>query len=432
MDKKLLSQFSVTPYGEARQFDDTKSLGRCRIFYRGKNRNGSFISDEFAEKLVSTLPYTPIKGIYENEDKDFAAHSIPSEGRIYGVVPEKNNFAWEKHLDDDGVEREYACTDVIYYTALYEEAGEINDKSQSMELYRPSIQGEWQVIDGDEYFVFKDASFLGLQVLGEKVEPCFEGAAFFSLYEDLIKKIEAKEAEEEKKAEFSVEEAPAEVEEAPVEEAPVEETPAEETQIDSVEEAPVEVEADAEVDAQGAPSEEEVEAPADPVQDEANGAEAANVSENSLNEEVAETVSMEEFQNASTKISELEESIFTLTMERDNAFSKITELEGKLQELSALCESLSTYKKGIEDAKKLAIINEYTERLSEEVLETYRSNLDKYSEEDLDMHLFYEMKKASPSIFSNNNDQGITLIPKNGQGSEKSSIERILDRYEKH
>ena len=48
------------------------------------------------------------------------------------------------------------------------------------------------------------------------------------------------------------------------------------------------------------------------------------------------------------------------------------------------------------------------------------------------MHLFYEMKKASPSIFSNNNDQGITLIPKNGQGSEKSSIERILDRYEKH
>ena len=426
MDKKLLSQFSVTPYGETRQFDSTKSLGRCRIFYRGKNRNGSFISDEFADKLVATLPYTPVKGIYEDEDKDFAAHSTPSEGRIYGVVPEKNNFAWEKHLDDDGVERDYACTDVIYYTALYDEAGEINNKSQSMELYRPSIQGEWQVIDGDEYFVFKDASFLGLQVLGEKVEPCFEGAAFFSLYEDLIKKIEAKEAEEEKNAEFSAEEAPVETVDAPVEE----EVPAEEAPIETAEETPVEAEENAEADAESAPTEEEPEAPADPVEDEA--AEVPEVSENTLNEGVVETVSMEEFQKAGTKISELEESISTLTMERDSAFSKVTELENRVQELTALCETLSAFKKSIEDAKKLAVINEYTERLSEEVLETYRANLDKYSEEDLDMHLFYEMKKASPSIFSSSNDQGITLIPKNGQSSEKSSIERILDRYEKH
>ena len=419
MEKQAITQFSVTPYGEPTKFDDTKSLGRCRIFYRGKNRNFSYISDEFAEKLISTLPYTPVKGIYNEEDKDFAAHSVPSEGRIYGVVPEKNNFRWEKHLDDDGIEREYACVDVIYYTGIYEEASEINTKAQSMELYRPSIQGSWKVIDGEEYFVFEDASFLGLQVLGEKVEPCFEGASFFALYEDLIKKIEEKEKEVEQYTEASTEETPTEETEK------VEEESKEEVE-EEVTEAP-------ETDVEVAPEASEETEPEAPVEDETEGAPSASEEkveevEETSNENVAEAESGENF---STKISELETTISTLTMERDNAFSKITELEGKIQELTDLCETLSTYKKNIEDTKKLAIIDEYTDKLSEEILEKYRSNLDAYSENDLDMHLFYEMKKATPNIFSAN-DSTISLIPKSNQSSEKSSIERILDRYEKH
>jgi predicted transcriptional regulator len=103
------------------------------------------------------------------------------------------NFAWEKHLDEDGVEREYACVNVYYYTALYEEAGEICGKGQSMELYKKSIKGDWKIINGKRYYVFEKGSFLGLQILGDDVEPCFEGAAFFSLYEsvkDLYQKLE--------------------------------------------------------------------------------------------------------------------------------------------------------------------------------------------------------------------------------------------------
>ena len=34
-------------------------------------------------------------------------------------------------------------------------------------------------------FEYTDGCFLGLQVLGDDVEPCFEGAAFFSLYTSL-------------------------------------------------------------------------------------------------------------------------------------------------------------------------------------------------------------------------------------------------------
>ena len=186
----------ITVYGNLEKFTDTMSIGRVRIFYKYGNRNGTYITDEFAEKLIATLPYTPVKGIYEVEDGDYADHGASRDlGRIYGIVPgpQDMNFAWEKHVDEDGVEREYACVNVYYYTALYEEAGEIDGKGQSMELYRKSVVGTWKIIDGRQWYVFEKGSFLGLQVLGDDVEPCFEGAAFFSLYQsvkDLCEKLE--------------------------------------------------------------------------------------------------------------------------------------------------------------------------------------------------------------------------------------------------
>ena len=194
MNDSINMNFPITVYGNLEKFTDVMSLGRCRIFYKYGNRNGSYITDEFAEELVKTLPYTPVKGIYELED--YTDHGEKrSEGRIYGIVPGPQDmcFAWEKHLDEDGVEREYACVNVFYYTALYEEAGEIFGKSQSMELYGKSVKGDWKIIDGKRYYVFEKASFLGLQVLGDDVEPCFEGAAFFALYDgikDLYEKLE--------------------------------------------------------------------------------------------------------------------------------------------------------------------------------------------------------------------------------------------------
>ena len=65
-------------------------------------------------------------------------------------------------MDEDGVEREYACVDVLLFTALYKEANEIIDKAQSMELWPPSIVGDWQIIEGQRYYTYTDACFLGL------------------------------------------------------------------------------------------------------------------------------------------------------------------------------------------------------------------------------------------------------------------------------
>ena len=179
MENRVNTNFPITVYGKMEKFNDTISRGRCRIFYKYDNRNGTYITDEFAEKLIASLPYTPIKGIHDGDD--YTDHGTSrSEGRIYGVVPANPHVSWEKHLDPDGKEREYVCCDVLYYTALYSEAGEIDGKSQSMELYRKTLKGAWQYVGGKKYYVFSEGSFLGLQALGDDVEPCFEGAGFFS------------------------------------------------------------------------------------------------------------------------------------------------------------------------------------------------------------------------------------------------------------
>lgn len=191
--EKALFNFSVQVYGDFVKYSETISQGRCRIFYKGPNRNGSYITAEFAEKLLSSLPYTPVKGIYYPEE-DFQGHGYSSAmGRIYGVVPENPNVTWEEHYDSDGEIRKYACCDILIYTALYEEAKEVFSKGQSMELYPPSIKGSWVKHDGIEYYEYTDGCFFGLQVLGDEFEPCFEGATFFTLkdkVEEAFKKLE--------------------------------------------------------------------------------------------------------------------------------------------------------------------------------------------------------------------------------------------------
>jgi len=162
MDKSIY-EFPVTVYGSLEKYNEVLSKARCRIFYKYENRNGTYISDEFAEKLLATLPYAPVKGIYSSEEGDYTDHGGErDEGRIYGIVPENPNVSWETHLDDDGVERTYACTDVLIFTALYEEANDIIGKSQSMELYRPSLKYHEAIVKGRRFIVFDEGCFLGL------------------------------------------------------------------------------------------------------------------------------------------------------------------------------------------------------------------------------------------------------------------------------
>lgn len=84
VNKDALSKFSVVVYGDIHQYNQVLSQARCRIFYKGANRNGTYITDEFAESLISTLPYVPVKGIYDSMAGDYTDHGRERyEGRIY-------------------------------------------------------------------------------------------------------------------------------------------------------------------------------------------------------------------------------------------------------------------------------------------------------------------------------------------------------------
>ena len=182
------------------------NVGRTRVrtFYLGANKNGSFITPQVAEYLIQTAPTKPVVGFYNYLKEDFEGHSSPELAKGYGYIPETPNFAWEKHLDKDGVEREYACFDVVLHVDYWEEAKQIIGKAQSMELNTDTIRGDWTIIDGKEVFVYTFAEMKGFCVLGDDKEPCFEGASFeketrfekFSLLlSDLMEKV--KEAEKE-------------------------------------------------------------------------------------------------------------------------------------------------------------------------------------------------------------------------------------------
>lgn len=154
------------------------------------NRNGSVISKETAKKLANSLPGSPIVGYYNETLKDFEEHNkvveITSEGiklksntRPYGFV-DLGAKVWFQWFSDDGIEREYLVTEGYLWTGQYPEAQKIIEegKGQSMELDDNLIDAYWsEDLNGNpKFFIINDAIVSKLCVLGDEVEPCFEGA----------------------------------------------------------------------------------------------------------------------------------------------------------------------------------------------------------------------------------------------------------------
>ena len=453
MDKSLC-EFAVQVYGELNQYNEVLSKARCKIFYKYENRNGTYITDEFADKLLSSLAYVPVKGIYQSEDyTDHGARR--DEGRIYGIVPENPNVAWEQFLDDDGITRTYACTDVLIFTALYEEAKEIIGKSQSMELYAPSLKYHEAIIHNKRFIVFDDGCFLGLQVLGNTVEPCFEGASFYTLQNtieyaiDQIKKyggtkmpkINFKLSDDAKFSALWALLNPEFNEEGnwtiSYGISAVYDDYALAVNYETGEMNRVYYTKNDENDMV-----ELGEIVKCYIVDVTESEKSTLDTLRSLNGNTYELVSdvltnaqenFEKVSDFSIKIEELNETVSTLTTERDNANTQIGEYSAQLESanstiesLNGELESLKDYKLNIENKQKEAVIEEYSEHLSEETLNTYRAKISEYSAEELDMRLAYELKKSNSSIFAKNNDEG--FVPKD---VPTDGLTAILSKYKK-
>ena len=448
MNKNLL-KFNVSIYGEMTKYNDVLSKARCRIFYKYGNRNGTYITDEFADKLLSSVAYTPVKGIYDGDD--FTDHGEDnSEGKIYGIVPENPNVTWEKHVDEDGVEREYACVDVLIFSELYEEAKDIVSKAQSMELFRKTLKYHQEVIEGQKWFVFDDGCFFGLQVLGEDVEPCFEGAAFYSLKENIEKvifeldKINNDLEEQTMKINFKL--SHDEVFDAIWS---LLNTEYNEENDWTVTYSILDVYDDyafvynyetgnyarvyyTKNDEDNSVIIDSIDGPRFMIDVSENELNTINTLR-ALNGDTYELVS-EELTNAhdnfekvvefSTKIEELTAQNSTLTVEKDELAQANSSLQSERDSLAEENQELQTRCSSYEKSAKDAIVEQYVGQLAEEILDQYRQNYDNYSVIDLDKELAYQLKCANPSVFS----KAPAYLPVD---QPLTGIEQILSKYDK-
>ena len=166
-----------------------------KVLYIGENRNHSYITKDVATEMAKTLRGAPIVGYYKEEKEDFADHGekiiFDDEGvkfecmtRPYGFVAPDADVWFQKFDDTDEfgnvTTREYLMTTGYLWTGQYEECKSVIEqgKPQSMELDEESLEGHWSTNSntGMDFFIINDAIFSKLCILGDDVEPCFEGS----------------------------------------------------------------------------------------------------------------------------------------------------------------------------------------------------------------------------------------------------------------
>ena len=175
------------------------SMCEIKVFYLGHNRNYSYINKETALKMAKTLRGTPIVAAYREEKEDFGDHGHVihiEDGEVtfscktvpYGFVAPDSKVWFKNFTDTDEfgnqVERTYLMTTGYLWTGQFPELTKVIEEGQphSMELDSASLEGHWSEDTslGVEFFIINDATFSKLCILGDDVEPCYEGSSITS------------------------------------------------------------------------------------------------------------------------------------------------------------------------------------------------------------------------------------------------------------
>lgn len=414
-------------------------ISKCQIkvCYVGDmpNRNRTVITKDVARELANSLPGSPIVGFFNEDKEDFEEHNKIidiSNGKFefkdttkpYGFV-DLNAKVWFQKYEDDGVEHEYLVTEGYLWTGQYPEAKRIiaHGNNQSMELDGNYINGHWAEDSNGEpqFFIINEAIISKLCILGEDVEPCFEGAnitnvqfsfdeSFMKEWDSIVeqvnklfikggktvatKKTVKEPALENTLTEEEIKDEEVVVEEAAAAEEPVE-TPAEEEAAPAAEE---------EIPAEEAHEEEAEESDEEPAAEE-----EAPVLENTVVEEEAaeeETVVEEE----------------TTEPAVDFAAENAT-LKAENEELKAQVAELVEFKNGIVREQKQAMIDSFY-MLSDEDKKEVVENIDNYSLDDIEAKLSIICVRNKVS-FDLENDKETESAPKvfslNGANSADDS-----------
>ena len=336
-----------------------------KVLYLGENRNHSYITKEVATEMAKTLRGAPIVGYYKEEKEDFRDHGekviFDDEGikfecltKPYGFVAPDAKVWFQKFEDTDDfgnkVEREYLMTTGYLWTGQFEEAKLAIDEGrpQSMELEEETLDGHWSTNNntGMDFFIINDAIFSKLCILGDDVEPCFEGARItapevsktFTKIDDNFKRTlfnMIQDLQPVLKGGYKME-----LEDKNVE---TEVTTAIEEEVTNVEETSVET----------------------PKIEEENQIECDNeitTDETSISiEDTAQEYTTEENKEESISTEDTEENVSEVIVENDYALlkDKYKELETKYAEMELEYQKLVAFKEAVDNEKKDALINSF-------------------------------------------------------------------------
>lgn len=176
---------SVPVFIQDLKSNENYSTAKLKVFYVGETEDHRLFTREFSDKILETLPSTPVVGFFSEEDDDFIGHN--SVQYVYGHVPETAEISYEKDEDSGNI---FAITDVILYTEREDNIGKVAKKivgkQHSLELNPKTLKYK---INRDRFghmlnIEFIDGGFIGLSVLGDNETPAFTGSGFFTTNED--------------------------------------------------------------------------------------------------------------------------------------------------------------------------------------------------------------------------------------------------------
>ena len=169
---------------------------RCNVFYTGRNRNYSDITEEALQKFITRKGYANVpvvahlmkdddgryyigghdsKIVIDNNGIELVNECVP-----FGVIPEDCNPSMDLITERSGEQRKYFSVDIILWTHRYP----IMEATYSDEIYfnqSMEIFFEDYKYDND-YIVVNDFSMSALCLLrrsmdaNENIEPCFESS----------------------------------------------------------------------------------------------------------------------------------------------------------------------------------------------------------------------------------------------------------------
>ena len=210
MDNKELKNIDMTAkFSNFQVINKDFTRCRCNVFYTGKNRNYSNITEDALKKFIARKGYANVpvvahlmkddngryyvgahdrKIVLSNEGIDVIDETVP-----FGVIPEDCNPCMELITERSGEQRQYFSVDIILWTHRYP----IMDASYSDNIYfnqSMEIFFEDSEMDGD-YIKVNDFSMSALCLLNRSLdpekncEPCFESSRVkkFSIDENQFK-----------------------------------------------------------------------------------------------------------------------------------------------------------------------------------------------------------------------------------------------------